>query len=141
MNGSDLVTKGNLLSPSKTWSVISLDQHGGRGLDDCQVIWTDGDFFGRSRNFSVSHNDTMEEQTWGEKPQYYPPEYDGGHIFTYPNNFDFSKHLVVNVNDSIEVSWTDSSSAQASILGIRCWDRTEDPMSGMFNPCPGNLSS
>lgn len=39
-----------------------------------------------------------------------------------------SVYLIVNANDSIAVSWTNGSSAQETILGIRCWDRTTYPL-------------
>lgn len=130
VNGSDIFTD----HPYKRhpfWSEIPLGRNIPGLFDNCQVVWTDGDLIGRSRNFSISRNDTKEAQEWGKQPQYYPPELNGGHQYKYPNNDDLGKFLIVNANDSMVVSWTNGSSAQATILGIKCWDRTGSPMGGM----------
>ncbi|KAI4256314.1 MAG: hypothetical protein LQ352_002148 [Teloschistes flavicans] len=130
VNGSDIFTdhpyKGHPF-----WSVIPLGRNIPGLFDNCQVAWTDGDLIGRSRNFSISRNDTQEPQQWGKQPQYYPPELNGGHEYRYPNTDELEKSLIVNANDSIVVSWTNGSSAQATILGIKCWDRTESPMAAI----------
>ncbi|KAL8726507.1 MAG: hypothetical protein Q9166_006670 [cf. Caloplaca sp. 2 TL-2023] len=97
------------------------------GLDNCQFIWTDGDLEGRSRNFSVSRNESAEPQKYGYQPQYYAPELKGGHQFTYPK-YPESQFVTVNAQDNITVSWTQGGSAQATVLGIECWSRSADPV-------------
>ncbi|KAL8688218.1 MAG: hypothetical protein Q9218_005817 [Villophora microphyllina] len=129
--GSDIYT-GHPYDRHPYWSEIPLGRNTPGLFDNCQVIWTDGDLVGRSRNFSIARNDTKESQEWGKQPQYYPPEFNNGHQWIYPRLDDFSKSLVVNANDSIVVSWTNGSSAQATILGIKCWDRQEFPMAAIY---------
>ncbi|KAL8805848.1 MAG: hypothetical protein Q9200_005269 [Gallowayella weberi] len=108
------------------WNVIPLKRIPFDGLDNCQITWADGDLIGKSRNFSISHNATAKPRSWGFQPQFYAPEQNGGHQFTYPSG-PSGRYITVNAIDNVTVSWTQGGSAQATVLGVECWARSSDP--------------
>ncbi|KAL8681193.1 MAG: hypothetical protein Q9186_002650 [Xanthomendoza sp. 1 TL-2023] len=123
LTGGDVATSEPV---QQFWDVIPLKRIPGNGLDNCQITWADGDLTGKSRNFSINHNDTAKPRNWGFQPQFFAPEQNSGHRFTYPS-VPSGRYITVNANDNVTVSWTQGGSAQATVLGVECWSRSADP--------------